>query len=148
MDFFVNEVSIHSQFNDMSSFRVALARLMSMRNLAGRFNHDMYCHRAILNAEVMPGVSMPRAIGRLPEAERRAAMFWLTRGGPFWDDLRQHGEDEYLECNDVIVTDTGIGEAAYRNIPWCHIRPDQRVAYRLELFAGGSDLASGSRRNG
>ncbi len=116
MDFFVNELSIHRQFHDMPSFRAALDRLMSMRNLVGRFNCDMFCHRAILNAEVMPGVSMPRAIGRLPEAERRAAMFWLTRGGPFWDDLRQHRGNEYLECNDLIVTDTGIGEAAYRNI--------------------------------
>ena len=58
---------------------------------------------------------MPRAIGQLPEAERRAVMFWLTRGGPFWDDLRRHGEDEYLECNDLIVTDTSIGEAAFRD---------------------------------
>lgn len=115
MDFFVNELSFHSQFNDIGSFRVALARLMSMRNLVGRFNHDMYCNRGLLNAEVMPGVLMPRAIGQLPEAERRAVMFWLTRGGPFWDDLRRHGEDEYLECNDLIVTDTSIGEAAFRD---------------------------------
>lgn len=40
-------------------------------------------------------------------------MQWLTKTGPFWDDERQHGEDDYLECRGEVVTDTGIGEAAF-----------------------------------
>jgi len=41
-------------------------------------------------------------------------MSWFTRGGPFWDDLRRHGGDDWLECKGEIVTDTAVGEAAYR----------------------------------
>ena len=41
-------------------------------------------------------------------------MRWLTRGGPFWDDLRRHGVADYLECRGEVVTDHAIGEAAYR----------------------------------
>ncbi len=40
-------------------------------------------------------------------------MQWLTRLGPFWDDVRQHGGNDWFEYNGVIVTDTAVGEAAY-----------------------------------
>ena len=52
------------------------------------------------------------------ESERRAAMIWFTKTGPFWDDLsqRQHAGDDYLECRGDIVTDYAIGEAAFRNL--------------------------------
>ena len=40
-------------------------------------------------------------------------MQWLTRYGPFWEDVRQHTGNDYLECKDDIVTDTAVGEAAY-----------------------------------
>ncbi len=116
MDLFVNEKSIHGQFHDVRAFRDAFGRLMVMRNVAGRFRHNLFCHRSFVNAEAMPGVLMLQAIGRLGESQRRAAMRWLTAGGPFWDDLRRHGEGDYLEYEDEIVTNTAIGEAAYRNL--------------------------------
>jgi hypothetical protein len=40
-------------------------------------------------------------------------MQWLTRAGPFWEDEREHREDDYLECHGVVVTDTAVGEAGY-----------------------------------
>ena len=116
MEIFVNEKSIHGQFHDIQSFRDAFARLMTMRTVARRFNRNVYCHRAILNAEAMPGVLMPRAIGQLAESQRRSVMIWLSRRGPFWNDLRRHGGGDHLECNHEIVTDTAVGEAAYRNL--------------------------------
>ena len=41
-------------------------------------------------------------------------MQWLNRHGPFWDDDRQHGVDDWFEYNGEIVTDTAVGEAAHR----------------------------------
>ena len=57
---------------------------------------------------------MPQAIQRLEQAEKNALMQWMTRLGPFWDDERLHGPDDYLECADQVVTDTAIGEASFR----------------------------------
>ena len=117
MDLLANDLSIHEQFQDIASFRGALARLMAMRVTARRFGREVYCHRALLAANPMPGVPMQRAIGRLAvESERRAAMVWLTRAGPFWDDLRQHAVEDWLECGDEIVTDRAVGEAAFRTL--------------------------------
>ncbi len=58
-------------------------------------------------------MNMRQAVNRLPISNRRAFMNWLTRRGPFWEDQRVHGPDDYLECNGEIVTDTAIGEAAF-----------------------------------
>ena len=114
MDLLANDLSIHGQFHDMASFRDALARVMAMRAVARRFDREVHCHRMLLAAEAMPDVPMQRALQRLSVDEKRSAMRWLTRGGPFWDDLRRHGVADYLECRGEVVTDHAIGEAAYR----------------------------------
>lgn len=117
MEILVNDLSIHEQFHDAGSFRDALVRLMTLRSAARRFGLDGHCHRALLTASPIPGVAMQQAIGRLAvESERRAAMGWFTRFGPFWDDLRRHGSGDWMECGGKIVTDSAVGEAAFRTL--------------------------------
>ena len=57
-----------------------------------------------------------RAIASFPLDRQRSLMSWLTRYGPFWDELRQHDSDDWFECKGEVVTDTAIGEAAYRTL--------------------------------
>ena len=114
MEFFANEISIHRQFHDLPTFHGALERLIGMRGVARRFGLNVYCHRALVDAEPVPGLRMQQVVQRLANNERRALMSWLTRGGPFWDDLRRHDANEWLECRGEIVTDTAVGESAYR----------------------------------
>ena len=114
MDILANDLSIHGQFHDIRSFRDAFGRLMKMRDAARRAGHEIHCHRTLLTVEAMPGMPMPQALQRLTVNERRSAMSWLTRAGPFWDDLRRHGGDDYLECRGDVVTDSAVGEAAFR----------------------------------
>ena len=115
MELLTNGLSVHEQFHDLTSFRNGLERLMGMRRAAQRFGRDVSCSRTLLAAKPMPGVSMGEAIGRLAvQSQRRAAMSWLTRFGPFWDDLPRHGRGDWLECDGEIVTDTDVGEAAFR----------------------------------
>ncbi|WP_169203256.1 hypothetical protein [Aromatoleum bremense] len=59
-------------------------------------------------------MTMPQAIQALAFEKRRAFMLWLTQHGPFWEDSRKHGPDDWIECNGSIVTDSAVGEAA-----WC-----------------------------
>ena len=117
MELLANDLSIHEQFHDIASFRDALARLMSMCAAARRFDREVYCHTGFLIVHPLSGMSMQQAIGRLPDRnESRAAMIWLTRAGPFWDDMRRHGADDWLECRGDIVTDSAVGEAAFRTL--------------------------------
>ena len=87
-----------------------------MRGVARRFGLDVYCHREFVVKEPVPGIPMLQAAQRLAVDKRRALLSWLTRGGPFWDDLRRHGPNEWLECSGELVTDTAVGEAAYRTL--------------------------------
>ena len=117
MDLLANDLSIHEQFHDMATFRDALSRLMAMRHAAQDLQQDVYCHRGFPLAKPIPGVSMQQAIGRLlDKSECRAAMTWLTRAGPFWDDIRKHDVEDWLECEGEIVTDTAVGETAFRTL--------------------------------
>ena len=116
MEIYLNELSIHRQFHDVPSFRDAFVRLTELRKVARRFGHDMHSPRTILTAEPLRGVSMQHSLGKFRESERRAAQIWLTKGGPFWDEQREHGADDWLECRDEVVTDHAIGEAAYRKL--------------------------------
>ncbi len=114
MEIFVNDLSFHEQFHEPASFRAAFARLMAMREVAQRYDRDVYCHRTLLTVKTMSGKTMHQTLQSLGKDKLRAAMLWLTKGGPFWDDLRRHGPNDWLECRGDIVTDSAVGEAAYR----------------------------------
>ena len=116
MDLFVNDLSFHGQFPTTQAFREAFEGLMAMRAVALRHDRDLYCRRMFASAQPVPSMTMQQALNGLRMDERRAALSWMTRGGPFWDDsdLRRHSPDDYLECNDEIVTESAVGEAAYR----------------------------------
>jgi len=114
VDFLVNDLSFHGQFTDIASFRDAIGRIMIIRRVVRQFGWNLYCQRSIAQAQVTPTAKMPQAVQRLVPEERRALMQWLTQHGPFWEDLRNHGPDDWLECHGKIVTETAVGEAA-----WC-----------------------------
>lgn len=113
MELIFNDCSIHGQFHNLTTFGEAIERVMAIRNAARRFGRDLQCHRNLANACVMPDWTMPRAVQALGRDKQRAVMQWLTRHGPFWEDDRRHPSGDWLECNGELVTDTGVGEAAY-----------------------------------
>lgn len=113
MVFFLNELSLHRQFFEPADFVKSIGRVMRMREVAGLHGREIWRHRNTVNAVVGPGRSLAAAVDGLERDAQQALMQWLVRTGPFWDDERQHGEDEYLECRGEVVTDTGIGEAAF-----------------------------------
>ena len=116
MQLIANDLSVHGQFHDVQSFRESFRTIQALRVVARRYGRDIHCSRGLLNAEPFRGVPMSQAIGRLSRDQQRSIRSWLTSGGPFWNDLRQHGPDDYLECRGKVVTDSGVGEAAFRSL--------------------------------
>ena len=115
MDLLINDRSVHEQFHSIVEFQSALKRVMGIRDAVKRYGRDIQCHRSFLNSSPLPDITLQQALGNLgSESQRRAVMIWLTRSGPFWDDIRQHGEDDWLEYGEEIVTDSAVGEAAFR----------------------------------
>ena len=116
MDLLVNDLSINGQFQDLLSFRGAIKRVMAMREIARSFGRDIYCHKNITQIQVTPNRMLLQVLNDFSLDERRALLAWLTKNGPFWDEERVHGPEDYLDCQGRIVTDTAVGEAAFCNL--------------------------------
>ena len=101
------------QFPDVTAFRAAIHRVMSLRQLAGSFGRELHSHRNIVNGYITPTTSLHDALQTLPQSEKRSLLQWLTRLGPFWEDIAEHGPDHWMDCGNEIVTETAVGEAAY-----------------------------------
>lgn len=108
-----NDLSINGQFTDIPTFRLAIGRVMSMRDIARQFGRELHCHRNVVHAQVTRDFTMPQAIQGFGREEKRAVMQWITQFGPFWEDVRTHSPDDYLVCNGEVVTETAVGEAAF-----------------------------------
>ena len=122
VDVLVNELSIRGQFPDDRSFWDAIERLMRMRAVARRCCKEIHCSHTFRYVEPRQGVRLEQALGRLDRDKQRAFFSWLDRGGPFWDDSRSHRPDDWLECpewSEKVVTDTSVGEAAFRALSGC-----------------------------
>lgn len=89
---------------------------MAIRRSVRQFGHTLYCHRKVAHSQVTGTATMPQAVQALKPDERRAFLQWLTQHGPYWEDMRNHGPDDWLECRGDIVTDTAVGEAG-----WCSL---------------------------
>ncbi|MBF0110450.1 MAG: hypothetical protein HQL76_14880 [Magnetococcales bacterium] len=114
LELFVNDLSIHGQFPNVASFDRAIADLMAMRNLAKRYGRELFCHRNVSSSQVTRDMKMQQAVQCLQKDQTRALMSWFTREGPYWEDDQHHSSDDYLECLGRVVTDSAVGEAAFR----------------------------------
>lgn len=114
MELFFNDLSLHKQFPDLTTFRSAVECVMNIRKAIKRFGRELYCHRNVADMYVTKDKKMQQAVQCLSRDQRRAWTQWITRHGPFWEDDRQHSESDYIACKNDVVTETGLGEAACR----------------------------------
>ncbi|NJO82620.1 MAG: hypothetical protein HC828_07200 [Blastochloris sp.] len=111
----MNELSLHGQFPSLPAFVSALKEVQRCRNTAERYRHPFFCLRSLVERDALPGVNLRIAVMQTKDVNlTRTVMSWLDKHGPFWEDRRYHGSDEYLEHMGEIVTDCGMGEAAFR----------------------------------
>ena len=113
MELLLNDLSIHGQFHTVAEFRESVGRIINMRKLAHKFEREIHCHRNIINRLIDNSTTVFEAIQTFTREEKRMFLSWLTRQGPFWDDVPHHNPNDWLQCGDDIVTETAIGEAAY-----------------------------------
>lgn len=115
MELFANELSLHGQFRSPQEIRAAIGSVMEMREVARQFRRELYCRRDLVRTRPVSGrETLQQSLRHLTKTERGAVMSWLVKGGPFWDDLRRHGSDDYFRCGEEVVTDSSVGEAAFR----------------------------------
>ena len=110
MDLILNELSVEGQFFDSGELRESIRRVILMRDAAEGFGVEVYCHSNTANRHIRPETALIRALSR---DQRVYITNWLTHG-PFIEESQMHSSNEWYECDGEIVTDKGLGEAAYR----------------------------------
>ncbi|BBL24130.1 hypothetical protein CT3_15850 [Comamonas terrigena NBRC 13299] len=124
VEIYLNELSFHGQFQEISEFKNALDLMMEMRLTARRFGREIHCRKNISEVKITHNKNLHQIIGALTLNEQRALIEWFNRRGPFWEDGRQHSADDYLEHNGDVITESSLGEAAY----CIHLGIDRRTA--------------------
>ena len=113
VELLINDLSIEGQFSDISAFKESLTSLMIVKAKAEQFGHTLLCHRNILASQVTQILSFRQVVSTFNRDERASILRWVEKTGPFWDDARQHSDDDYFELDDKLVSKTALGEAAY-----------------------------------
>lgn len=120
MEFFVNEMSLHSQFHDVARFVDALRQVYEGRNEIERFGFRCFCNLALSGRPVTPVSSFQRFIQRSANHDlRNSVLAWISKSGPFWEtSASRHDANELFTSiiggAEEIVTDTSLAEAAFR----------------------------------
>lgn len=116
MELLLNDLSIHEQFSNIYEFREAIQRLMKLRKIARGSGREVYCHKNIAYQYVNQSTSVYHALqnrGNFTIDEKRSLLSWFTKHGPYWEDIAEHGPDDYVEAHGDLVTCTALGEASY-----------------------------------
>jgi len=112
----LNDFSLAGQFTSTHAFLQSLELLMKLRQVSECRGYKLECSSTLVNNQVTNELTLYEAIQSLQEiSKKRSVMAWITKAATSWGQNRLHNDDDYLICNDEVVTGTAIGEAAYRN---------------------------------
>ena len=130
MDFSFNELSLEGVSAEDKAFKQGIDQVMNIRQLLRRLDRDLYCSHSIGATLMADGKNIYQAVSVWNVERRRALLGWLTKFGPFWEDIRKHSEDDVFAYKDSIVTGSAVGEVAFL----CSLGLD----WRLVSFAPSS----------
>lgn len=114
MNFVYNELSLHGQFPSIADATQALRSLLELRGRIQRVGLSLRAPTILLDRRMAAEATLRQVIAACADrALKTAAIAWLSKDGPFWDHERRHSSDDYFECRDEVVTDSGLAEAAF-----------------------------------
>lgn len=111
MAWYINDLSLTGQYQDASAFLVNLKRLMRQRQQIPILMRELLCSKSLHTRPVTPTHNFREAVST-DKAFVQPVLAWLTKNGPFWDDIRQSNSEDYFEYAGQDVTDQGLGESA------------------------------------
>jgi len=87
---------------------------LALRKAASSSGFEIRTARGVPERRVIGQKTLREMLGSIPLPRRSAFVRWLASAGPFWEDDERHPGDAWLETREELITDTGLGEAAYR----------------------------------
>lgn len=118
MQFLLNELSLHNQFESHHDFLPSLKNILRIRQTIADKGYGLFCAGDILTRSVCKGDQFNQILMQHQHRTIRSVVLrWLSKEGPFWDRPSQHnfGQDYFSldEDADVLVTKSALAEAAF-----------------------------------
>ncbi|MBF0553839.1 MAG: hypothetical protein HQK96_04695 [Nitrospirae bacterium] len=117
MEFFLNELSLECQFNNVSEFYAATNEVFKCRSLINRFGYMLYYKGNLSDKLVCHDTTFRGAIQAHPDRNKKSSILsWITKEGPFWEmEPVQTDYDTFKLHNiDADMMDSSLVEAAKR----------------------------------
>jgi hypothetical protein len=116
MAFFLNELSLHGQYANVTDLKKAIDFVLQCRIEINKRNDNFYCHYQLSSSPATHNLNFKEAILQSRDQNFiRIILNWIAKSGPFWEDNRLHSEDEWLEDESKeIITGSSLAEAAWR----------------------------------
>ena len=127
MEFFLNELSLHGQFDSIEKFKGSLDEILECRKIVQKSGFRLYCSN-LQGIEIRKGLNFQKAIQKLSRNNKdylRQIMSWLSKDGLFRVEDREHSEDDYIliikkgendEEKEEVITGSSLAEAAWRRL--------------------------------
>ncbi len=112
---YVNDVSLQGQYSDAGTFIEVLRDVLALRSRNRAVRGALFVDRQLSTRLVTPSLTLREALRKGADRDLIAlTLNWLDRNGPFLEDERTPENEDYFECLDLDVTNSGLGEAARR----------------------------------
>ena len=113
MELIFNEASL-KRSQHIDEFKKKIKFLMAVRAEAKkRYDVELFCSPFITHIEVLKGQVLASVLKDLEKEQQLALRLWFGKNKHFWEN-RIHSEDDYIEYKNEVVTNTGLGESAFR----------------------------------
>lgn len=113
MPILFNDACLNGTYTSISLVTSAIGRLMGLRRQLQSAGHGLRVCSTLIERRVTKTEGFKDLLYQLTEPQRRLIFLWFTKEGPWWDRPKLHSENEYFECNENLVTETSLAEAAH-----------------------------------
>lgn len=80
MNFFLNELSLHGQFNSIQEFLQALSEIFRCRDEINKVGYRLYCTKSILTRPTLNNDSFQQTVMNSRNMNlKRSVMIWLSK---------------------------------------------------------------------
>lgn len=115
MQWYLNDLSLQGQYEDINTFKALLVQLLSAINTNPYLTQNLRTPRTLTQSLVCQNTTFRDAIKIINDKELTAKVLnWLDKHGPFIEDDRLDEAEDYFEYENYDVTNLALGEAARR----------------------------------
>ena len=111
--FLFNDASFHGQFVTNTDVILALQRVYDVRKELQKQTFELGVHSRIADRPATATQDVRACLYASNSRDlKNLILAWFNGAGPFWDNPPKHNASEYFQCNDTVVTETALAEAA------------------------------------